>query len=378
MPSERPGHRLMETWHPLGVVGVISAFNFPVRGVGVERRDRAGVRRRRGVEAVGAHAAGRRRRGGAAGPRRPEVGAPDGLNTVVRHATRAGAAPLLDDPRVPLVSATGSERMGARGRAAGGRALRPDAPRAGRQQRRRRRRRRPTSTSPCAASCSRRPAPPGQRCTTLRRLIVHSRSPTSWSSGSRRRTGRCRSATRSTPATLVGPLINRRRPSSAMQAALADGRRRAAATVVAGGERVLADGHPDALLRAPALVRMPGQTDVVRRGDVRADPVRAHLRRPGRGDRAAQRRAAGPVVVDLHRRPARGRAVPRGGRLRLRHRQRQHRHVGRRDRRRVRRREGDRRRPRVGSDAWQAYMRRATNTVNYSGELPLAQGVSFG
>ena len=30
MTSERPGHRLMETWHPLGVVGVISAFNFPV------------------------------------------------------------------------------------------------------------------------------------------------------------------------------------------------------------------------------------------------------------------------------------------------------------------------------------------------------------
>jgi len=30
MPSERPGHRLMETWHPLGVVGIISAFNFPV------------------------------------------------------------------------------------------------------------------------------------------------------------------------------------------------------------------------------------------------------------------------------------------------------------------------------------------------------------
>src|SRR5690606_14028209 len=28
--SERPGHRMMETWHPLGVVGVISAFNFPV------------------------------------------------------------------------------------------------------------------------------------------------------------------------------------------------------------------------------------------------------------------------------------------------------------------------------------------------------------
>jgi aldehyde dehydrogenase (NAD+) len=30
-----------------------------------------------------------------------------------------------------------------------------------------------------------------------------------------------------------------------------------------------------------------------------------------------------------------------------------------------------------GSDAWRAYMRRATNTVNFSGELPLAQGVDF-
>ena len=38
MPSERPGHRLMETWHPLGVVGVITAFNFPARcGPGTPR-----------------------------------------------------------------------------------------------------------------------------------------------------------------------------------------------------------------------------------------------------------------------------------------------------------------------------------------------------
>ena len=44
MPSERPGHRLMETWHPLGVVGVISAFNFPCGGLVVEHRDRPGLR----------------------------------------------------------------------------------------------------------------------------------------------------------------------------------------------------------------------------------------------------------------------------------------------------------------------------------------------
>ena len=80
---------------------------------------------------------------------------------------------------------------------------------------------------------------------------------------------------------------------------------------------------------------------------------------------------------DLHQRPAGGRAVPRRRRLRLRHRQRQHRHLRRRDRRRLRRREGDRRRPRVRLDAWKAYMRRATNTVNYSSRLALAQNVSF-
>ena len=56
---------------------------------------------------------------------------------------------------------------------------------------------------------------------------------------------------------------------------------------------------------------------------------------------------AGPLLVHLHDRPARGRALPRGRRQRLRHRQRQHRPERRRDRRRVRRREGHRRRPRV-------------------------------
>ena len=96
----------------------------------------------------------------------------------------------------------------------------------------------------------------------------------------------------------------------------------------------------------PALVEMPAQDG--RWCDETFAPILyvMRYRRPRRGDRAAQRRAAGPVVVDLHHSTARGRDVPVGARLRLRHRQRQHRHLGRRDRRRVRRREGDRRRPR--------------------------------
>ena len=123
---------------------------------------------------------------------------------------------------------------------------------------------------------------------------------------------------------------------------------------------------------------MPAQTE--RRAPETFAPILYVLtyRDARRGDRPAQRRPAGPVVGDLHHRPARGRAVPRrpdgsdcgivnvnigtsgaeiggafGG----------EKETG-----------GGRE---SGSDAWKAYMRRATNTINYSGELPLAQGVDF-
>ena len=57
--TERPGHRMMETWHPLGVVGVISAFNFPGRRLVVECGACAGLRQCGGLEAVGKDAADR-------------------------------------------------------------------------------------------------------------------------------------------------------------------------------------------------------------------------------------------------------------------------------------------------------------------------------
>jgi hypothetical protein len=50
--SERPGHRMMETWHPMGVVGVISAFNFPVAVWSWNTALGAGVRQRGGLETV--------------------------------------------------------------------------------------------------------------------------------------------------------------------------------------------------------------------------------------------------------------------------------------------------------------------------------------
>ena len=95
-------------------------------------------------------------------------------------------------------------------------------------------------------------------------------------------------------------------------------------------------------------------------------------------DRAAQRRAAGPVVVDLHQRPARGRIAflsargsdcgianvnigPSGAEIGGAFGGEKETGGGRES----------------GSDSWKAYMRRATNTVNYGRSLPLAQGVKF-
>ena len=55
--SERPGHRMLETWHPLGPVAVITRLQLPGRRVELELRARARVRRSRGLEAERAHAA---------------------------------------------------------------------------------------------------------------------------------------------------------------------------------------------------------------------------------------------------------------------------------------------------------------------------------
>ena len=65
--SERPGHRMMETWHPLGTGGGDQRLQLPGRGVGLERGAGAGVRRHGDVEAVGEDAADRARHAGAAG-----------------------------------------------------------------------------------------------------------------------------------------------------------------------------------------------------------------------------------------------------------------------------------------------------------------------
>ena len=129
--SERPGHRMMETWHPLGVVGVITRLQLPGRGLGVERGAGARLRRCRW--------SGSRRR------RRRSPRSPCEAHRSSARCARFGDAPERParsvviggrerrrgagrrSQRVPLVSATGSTAHGPRGGARGRGALRPRA-----------------------------------------------------------------------------------------------------------------------------------------------------------------------------------------------------------------------------------------------------------
>src|SRR5690606_22038169 len=111
--TERPGHRMMETWHPLGVVGIISAFNFPV-AVWSWNAALALVcgnpvvwkpSEKTPLTALASQAILDR------ALKRFGADAPEGLSQVLIGGADVGNA-LVVNPKVALVSATGSTRMG--------------------------------------------------------------------------------------------------------------------------------------------------------------------------------------------------------------------------------------------------------------------------
>ncbi len=372
--SERPGHRMMETWHPLGVVGVITAFNFPVAvwawnaalalvcgDTVVWKPSEKTPLCALAVQAVFARAC---QRFGAARTQH--------LSQLLMGRADVGQA-LVDHPQVALLSATGSTRMGQavgpRVAARFGRSLLElggnnaiiVAPSADLDMAVR-------AVAFAAAGTA------GQRCTTARRLIVHAsihadlvarltRAFASFTIGSPLEDG-----------TLVGPLIDGA-AFDAMQVALQQAR--AQGGVVAGGERVLQDRYPNAYYVRPALVQMPAQTEVVRHetfvpilyvmqytdlpqaialnNDVPqglSSSIFTTDVREAEQFMSAAGSDCGIANVNIGTSGAEiggafgGEKQTGGGRE-------------------------------SGSDAWKAYMRRATNTVNYSRELPLAQGVRF-
>jgi len=371
--TERPGHRMMETWHPLGVVGVITAFNFPV-AVWSWNTALALVcgnpvvwkpSEKTPLTALASQAILKRaldRFGDA----------PEGLSQVVIGGREVGEA-LVDDPRVALVSATGSTRMGRQvGPKVAARFGRTILELGGNNA---------GIVTPSAdldmalrAIAFGAMGTAGQRCTTMRRLFVHD---SVYDQLVPRLIKAYSSVSVGNPLTtqaLVGPLVDEAAWDS-MQAALEAAK--AEGGTVHGGVRV-SDVAPEAAVYVkPALVEMPRQAGPVT--EETFAPILYVMRYTDFADAIAQHNAVGAglsssiFTLDLREAEAflsaagsdcgianvnigtsgaeiggafGGEKETGGGRE-------------------------------SGSDAWKAYMRRATNTINYSRALPLAQGVVF-
>lgn len=369
--SERPGHRMMETWHPMGPCGVITAFNFPVAVWSwntalalvcgdpvIWKPSEKTPLTAMACMKIFSRALAR------------FGDAPEGLVQLVIGGPEIGAA-LVGSPDVPIISATGSTRMGGLvGPRVAERFGRPILELGGNNA---------MIVAPSAdlemavrAIVFSAVGTAGQRCTSLRRLIVHSsikdalvaklvKAYDSLPVGDPRAEG-----------TLIGPLIDRE-SGDRMQAML-DQARSEGGVVHGGGT---AKGVVGGVYVQPAIVEMPAQTDTVRTEtfapilyvmgyDNFDDALAIHNDVPqglssciftlNLREAEAFLSAAGSDcgIANVNIGPSGaeiggafgGEKETGGGRE-------------------------------SGSDAWRSYMRRQTNTINFSDALPLAQGVKF-
>ena len=371
--SERPGHRMMESWQPLGVCGVITAFNFPVavwswnaalalvcgNPVVWKPSDRTPL------TALACQSLFERAASG--------VGAPPFLNQVVIGGADVGSA-LVDNDAVALISATGSTAMGRKvaprvasrfGRCLlelGGNNAAVVAPTADLD----------LAVRGVVFSAA---GTAGQRCTTLRRLIVHRSAHDEIVDRLSRAYATLAVGDPFAEGTLVGPLIDGRSydaMTAAAKEAVVDG-----GEVVVGGERLLADAAPSAFYVRPAIVTMPSQREVVKRETFApllyvmayeefenalgmhnateyglSSAIFTNDLREAEAFVSAAGSDCGIANVNIGPSGAEiggafgGEKATGGGRE-------------------------------AGSDAWRAYMRRMTTTVNRTRDLPLAQGVTF-
>jgi aldehyde dehydrogenase (NAD+) len=369
--TERRDHRMMETWHPLGVAGIISAFNFPVAvwswnaALALVCGDPCVWKpsEKTPLTALATHAL--------LGRALARFGdAPAGLAHLLLGGAPAGAA-LVDDARVALVSATGSTAMGRQvgprvaarfGRALlelGGNNAAIVCPSADLDL---------TVRGVAFAAMG----TAGQRCTTLRRLLVHDEIHAALLDRLRRAYASVRVGDPRESGTLVGPLIDGR-AAEVMAAALDEAR--AAGGTVHGGEPVSVG--PGGHYARPALVELPAQAGpmlretfapilyIVRHRELdeafaQHNAVSQGLsssiftRDLGEAERFLSASGSDCGIANVNLGPSGaeiggafgGEKETGGGRE-------------------------------SGSDAWRSYMRRATNTINYGRTLPLAQGVRF-
>ena len=375
--SERPGHRMMEQWHPLGPIGVITAFNFPVAvwawnamlawvcGDPVvwkpsEKTPLCALACQSIVADV---------------MREMNDVVPDGVScVVVGEAGPAIGQALAADELLPLISATGSTRMGRAvaetvakrlGRTLlelGGNNAMILAPSADHDLAMR-------AIVFAAAGTA------GQRCTTLRRLIVHH----SIKDDVVRRLAaiyeRLKVGDPTEPGVLVGPLIDEAAFVSmqrAMETVKQQGGR-----VITGGQRVTDGVPPGGFYVRPAIVEMPREAPLVKEEtfapilyvieyDTLEEAIAIHNDVPQglssaifTGDVREAELFLSPAGSDCG--IANVNIGTSGAEIGGAFGGEKHTGGGRES----------------GSDAWKSYMRRTTNTINYSKDLPLAQGIEF-
>jgi aldehyde dehydrogenase (NAD+) len=371
--SERPGHALRETWHPLGPIAVVSAFNFPVAvwswnfALAVVCGDPVIWKpsEKTPLSAIACQTLFTRATA-------RFDGAPRGLSQLAVGGREVGQQ-LAADPRLPLVSATGSCRMGRElgptvaarfGRALlelGGNNAMIVAPSADLD----------LAVRAIVFSAA---GTAGQRCTSLRRLIVHGDVYDRLIPRLKAAYGQLKVGDPREAGVLVGPLIDGG-AWGRMEDAL--DRVRGEGGVVHGGERVAVAGCADGYYVRPALVEMPGQTDTVREetfapilyimkyNDL-GDAITIHNEVPQglssciftndlrEAERFISATGSDCGIANVNVGPSGaeiggafgGEKETGGGRE-------------------------------SGSDSWRSYMRRQTNTINYSKDLPLAQGINF-
>ncbi len=375
--TERAQHRMMEQWHPLGTIGIISAFNFPV-AVWAWNAALALVcgnslvwkpSEKTPLTALACQALLNR---AIAKFNQHGTAAPTNLSQVLIGTANVGQI-MVGDPRIALVSATGSTRMGksvatqvaARlGRSLlelGGNNAMIVAPSA-------------NLDLVLPASLFSAVGTAGQRCTTLRRMIAHKDIADAVVARLKAAFGHIRIGNPLDAKTLIGPLIDGA-AFDGMQAALVQAKQQGG--VVTGGERATIADSADGYYVHPAIVEMPSQTVCVHHETFA--PILYILRyttldeaismqnavpqglsssiftdnmREAEQFMAASGSDCGIANVNIGTSGAEiggafgGEKETGGGRE-------------------------------SGSDSWRNYMRRATNTINYSTELPLAQGIVF-
>ncbi len=371
--SERPLHKMQEQWHPLGICGIVTAFNFPVAVwswnalIAAVAGDVNLLKpsSKAPLTAIAIH--------NIIAPIVDEFDIPGVFNLVIGSSRDVGEA-LINDKRVPLISATGSTRMGRRIAAVVGKRLGKTILELG-----------GNNAIIIAEDADLEIAvratlfgavgTAGQRCTSTRRIIIHKSIKQRFLDSLIKAYKQVRIGNPLDSSTLMGPMIDEGAVEDMMNAiekAKSEG-----GTLLYGGERTSVEGIDGGFYVTPAIMEVENHYKIVQDETFAPllyiieyedfeDAIRMHNDVP-------QGLSSAIFTSDMHKEQtflsqagsdcgianvnigtsgaeiggAFGGEKDTGG--------------GRES----------------GSDAWKGYMRRQTNTINYGKELPLAQGISF-